>query len=202
MRLFRFLIKLLPAVVAVGLTFVIIFFLTPSWQQSVITGLLAEDTQRQWQVNGIELSPFGIEAAGVFVLQEGAGAEIRQLSLAGPIWQVLFTRSLRIDSGEIRGLVLDVTEVQVGDTSTSDWQSFLDRVSSDTEFWEERIGLLLRKAGGSGWDVNAENLAISGMVLLPGNELVPLELMVLQADSTSPESVHVERLQERGEQML
>jgi len=203
MRVIRFSVKFLMAVLAVGLTFAIIFFLTPSWQQSVVEKVLESDTGRQWQVEAVELTPVGIEAAGVFVLQEGAGVEVSQASLSGPVWQIPFTRVVRIESGELRGLVLDLTHVRVGNTATRDWETFLKRISSDTDFWEERIGLLLHKARESGWGLEAQNLAVTGTVLMPGNELIPLEIMILHADSAEPDAVRVEYLADReGPRML
>jgi hypothetical protein len=86
MRLFKFLTRLLLAFLAVGLTFGIIFFLTPSWQQSVVSDILAKDTERRWQVEEIKLTPFSVEGAGIFMLQTPIGAEIKRLNVSGPVW--------------------------------------------------------------------------------------------------------------------
>jgi hypothetical protein len=194
MRLFKFLTRLLLAFLAVGLTFGIIFFLTPSWQQSVVSDILAKDTERRWQVEEIKLTPFSVEGAGIFMLQTPIGAEIKRLNVSGPIWQVPFTRRIVIDSGEVSGLLLDVNQVRVGDTTSSDWQSFLERVSEDPAFWEERLGLVLAKVSALGWDLSLENVVITGQVLMPGDRIIPLRLLVLEADSERPEQVNVQHL--------
>lgn len=194
MRLFKFLTRLLLAFLAVGLTFGIIFFLTPSWQQSVVSDILDQDTERRWQVEEIKLAPFSVEGAGIFMLQSPIGAEISRLNLSGPVWQVPFTRRIVIDSGEVSGLLLDVNQVRVGDTTSSDWQSFLERVSEDPAFWEERLGLVLAKVSALGWDLSLENVVITGQVLMPGDRIIPLRLLVLEADSERPEQVNVQHL--------
>jgi hypothetical protein len=194
MRLLKFLTRLILAFLAVGLTFGIIFFLTPSWQQSVVSDILAKDTERRWQVGEVNLSPFSVEAAGIYMLQTPIGAEIPHLELSGPVWQVPLTRRIVIDSGEISGLVLDVNQVRVGDTTSSDWQSFLDRVSGDPAFWEERIGLVLAKLSASGWSLDMENVVITGQVLMPGERVIPLRLLVIEADTDSPRDVKVQPL--------
>lgn len=194
MRLFKFLARLLLALLAVALTFGIIFFLSPSWQQSVVSEILAKDAERSWQVEAIELSPLGVEASGVFMLQNAIGAEVSRMELSGPIWQVPFTRRVMLSSGEITGLVLDVSQVRVGDTTSSDWQSFLRRVSDDPDFWEERLGLVLHKVTALGWGLSMEDVVITGQVLMPGGRMIPLRLLIIEADSDQPEDVTVQTL--------
>lgn len=194
MRILKFLTRLFLAFLAVGLTFGIIFFLTPSWQQSVVSDILAKDTDRRWQVGKINLSPFNVEAAGLYMLQPPIGAEIPHLELSGPVWQVPFTRRIVITSGEISGLVLDVNQVRVGDTTSSDWQSFLDRVSGDPAFWEERLGLVLAKVSAMGWGLNMENVVMTGQVLMPGDRIIPLRLLVIEADTEAPGNIKVQHL--------
>lgn len=194
MRLFKFLARLLLALLAVALTFGIIFFLSPSWQQSVVSEILAKDAERSWQVEAIELSPLGVEASGVFMLQNAIGAEVSRMELSGPIWQVPFTRRVMLSSGEITGLFLDVSQVRVGDTTSSDWQSFLRRVSDDPDFWEERLGLVLHKVTALGWGLSMEDVVITGQVLMPGGRMIPLRLLIIEADSDQPEDVTVQTL--------
>lgn len=202
MRIFKFLTRLLLAILAVGLTFGIIFFLTPSWQQSVVSDILQRDTERRWQVETINLSPMGVEAAGIFMLQNPIGAEISSLTLSGPIWKAPFTRRIEIGSGEVNGLLLDVNQVPVGDTTSSDWQSFLKRVSGDPAFWEERLGLVLAKVSALGWELSLENVVITGQVLMPGDRVIALKLLVVEADSELPENVTVQHLPASQGEML
>lgn len=200
--LLKFSGKILIALLAVGLTFAILLYLTPSWQKSLAMEFLSRDTERRWQVEDIRLGPNGLQMAGAFVLQDKLGAEIQFLEIKGPLWTAPFSRQVRVESGEVRGVLLDLSQVQLGDTTSTDWQSFVSRVSDDMAFWKERLGLLLRKAEAQGWRVDLEDVSISGEILMPGQRVVPLRLHVLTANSQAPDQVEVQLLRAQAGPVL
>ncbi len=200
--LFRFLVRLILALAAVVLTFAILLFLIPSWQRAVVERALPERSGEQWQVGRIGFTPTEINAGDIFVLQDGAGLEIGDLTLAGPFWKSPFAGVLEITSGEISGVFIDVSTISVGDLTSSDWRSFVERISGDTAFWEERIGLVLSKVAERGWNLSVEDVSIRGQALLPGERMVPLNLHLIEADSRQPQEVSMETLEEDPEAFL
>ncbi|HKJ90094.1 MAG TPA: hypothetical protein VJ960_03105 [Oceanipulchritudo sp.] len=200
--LFRFLVQLVLALFAVALTFVILFFLMPSWQKAVVERVLPETAGEQWQVGRIGLGPTEMTAGDIFVLQDGAGLEIGDLVLAGPFWKTPLSGALEVTSGEISGVFIDVSTISVGDLTSSDWRSFVERISGDTAFWEERIGLILSKVAESGWNLSLKDVSIRGQALLPGERMVPLSLHLIEADSREPQEVRLETLAEDPEAFL
>ena len=60
-RTFKFLINLALALVAVAITFVILFFITPKWQKTVLEKTLARDSGRQWRVESVRILPTHLE---------------------------------------------------------------------------------------------------------------------------------------------
>lgn len=200
--LFRFLVQLVLALCAVALTFVILFFLMPSWQKAVVERVLPEKAGEQWQVGRIALGPTEISAGDIFVLQDGAGLEIGELTLSGPFWKSPFAGVLEVTSGEVSGVFIDVSTISVGDLTSSDWRSFVERISGDTAFWEERIGLVLSKVAESGWNLSVTDVSIRGQALLPGERMVPLSLHLIEADSRDPQAVRIEPLAEDPEAFL
>ena len=202
MLLFRFLVQLVLALCAVALTFVILLFLIPSWQKAVVDRVLPQEAGEEWQIGRIGLGPTKISAGEIFVLQDGAGLEIRELTLSGPFWKSPFAGVLEITSGEISGVFIDVSTLSVGDLRSSDWRSFVDRISGDTAFWEERIGLILSKVAESGWNLALTDVSIRGQALLPGERMVPLNLHLIEADSREPQAVRIEEIAEDPEAFL
>ncbi len=185
-RSLKLILNLLLALVAVALTLLILFFITPSWQKSALEGVLARDTARQWQVGSVNLQPGSLEMEQVFVLDGSVGAEVKFLELDGPFWMAPFTQTVQIDSGSVVGLDLDVSQVPVGDPTSVDYQAFLHRVSTDEAFWKERIGLVLSKLSATGLHIRVRDLDISGQVRMPGKEVVPVRWTIIQADSSAP----------------
>lgn len=185
MRVIKFLAKLLVALVAVVLTFGILFFLMPRWQKAAVDELLSHDPARQWQVGTVRMSPFKLEATDVFMLENPVGAEIATIELNGPFWMSPISGVIGIESGRITGFMVDASQLRVGDLTSEDWQSFLARVSSDVGFWEERVELVLRKLAATGWAVSMTEVRIEGQVLMPGNTLIPVSMRIVQADSRS-----------------
>jgi hypothetical protein len=53
---------------------------------------------------------------------------------------------------------------------------------------------VLAKVSALGWDLSLENVVITGQVLMPGDRIIPLRLLVLEADSERPEQVNVQHL--------
>lgn len=194
MRLIKFLMKLALAFLAVCLTFLIIFLLLPSWQKAVVEKTLARDEDRRWQVESVRLGPTGLEVGGLFMLDGPVGAEVGLAQLEGPFWKIPLSGMLEVDSGEISGFFVDVSKVRVGDLTSEDWQSFLERVSGDVEFWEERLGLILQKISASGYAMSLKNIEIRGNVLMPGERMIPVSMMVIEADSREASEVKIRAL--------
>ncbi|MEX0332727.1 MAG: hypothetical protein AB3N64_15030 [Puniceicoccaceae bacterium] len=190
-KLFKFLLNLAMAIVAVGLTLIILFFVTPSWQKSAVEKVLEEDSTRQWQVGSVHVRPMVVEVEEAFVLDESVGVEVKYARISGPLWKLPFTGRLEVDSGEISGLVLDLGKIKVGDPTAEDYQDLLKRVSGDPEFWEERVGLVLSKFSASGLRLHVRNLQIGGMVLMPGGKVIPVRWFIIEADSDAPRLIKV-----------
>jgi hypothetical protein len=191
-RVIKLFLNLVLASVAVGLTLLVVFFITPSWQKLFVEEALSQDTARRWQVGSVSISPTGVELEDVYVLDGPVGAEIKYIQWEGPLWKILLSQSLEIESGSITGLDMDVSKIRVGDLTSDDYQAFLKRVSGDVDFWKERIGLVLSKISAMGMDVRIENLQISGSVLMPGEKTVPVRWTVVTADSRSPRLIKIE----------
>lgn len=195
-RLIKLLINLVLALIAVAMTLLIVFFLTPSWQKRLLEDALAQDTARQWQVGKVRIQPFGAEVEDLFVLDGSIGAGVNFLQASGPLWKLVVFGELDIVSGSIIGLEMDLSKIRVGDLTSEDYQAFLDRVSNDPEFWEERIGLVLSKAAVQGFRIRLTNVPVSGKLLMPGNKLVPVRWTIVQADSDAPRLIKVQRYME------
>jgi hypothetical protein len=98
---------------------------------------------------------------------------------------------LEIHSGEISGLSIDLSDLRIGDPTSSDYQKLLKRVSSDPGFWEERFGLLLGKVAVNGIQVRISDLEVGGRVLMPGDQLVPVRWTIVNADSAAPRLIRI-----------
>ncbi|HSH09670.1 MAG TPA: hypothetical protein VK995_04745 [Oceanipulchritudo sp.] len=200
-RLIKLLLNLVLALMAVAVTLLIVFFMTPSWQKRLVEDALAQDRERQWQVGTVRIQPFGLEVESLYVLDGSIGAGIDFLQASTPLWKLLLFGELEIESGSIIGLEMDLSKIKVGDLTSEDYQAFLDRVSNDPDFWEERIGLLLSKAAVQGFRISIRDMPISGKLLMPGNKLVPVRWTIVQADSAAPRLITVQRYME-PERML
>jgi hypothetical protein len=183
MRVLKFLAKLLIALLAVVVTFAILFFLMPGWQKAAVEEVLSHDQARRWQIGTVGLGPVRVEASDVFVLEGPVGIEIGRIVADGPFWLSPFSGVIEIESGRIQGFNLDASRLRVGDLTSEDWQSFLKRISTDASFWEERTGLVLDKLAATGWEVSMTEVLLEGSVLMPGNTLVPVSMKIIQADS-------------------
>jgi hypothetical protein len=191
-RVIKLFLNLVLASIAVGLTLLVVFLITPSWQKLFVEETLSRDSARRWQVGSVSIHPTGVELEDVYVLDGPVGAEIKYIQWEGPLWKILFSQELEIESGSITGLDMDVSKIRVGDLTSDDYQAFLKRVSGDVDFWKERIGLVLSKLSAMGMDVRIENLQISGSVLMPGEKVVPVRWMIINADSRSPRLIRIE----------
>jgi hypothetical protein len=191
-KLLKFLLNLTMALIAVCLTLGILFLLKPSWQKSALDELLKKDDTRSWRVETVRIQPASIEVENIFILDGDVGAEIKFARVAGPIWKFPLTGHLDIRSGELTGLNLDLSKVRVGDPTSEDYQTLLRRVSLDPDFWEERVGLVLSKLSAMGIKVRIKDMQLGGMVLMPGDKVVPVRWMIAEADSDAPRLIRVE----------
>ncbi len=182
-RILKFFFNVILALLAVGITFLVIFFLRPGWQQAALERLMEADPQRQWQVESVDLSPGQVLLEGLFVLDGPVGLEVEKLQLEGPFWSIPLRRQLSVKTGDLTGIFLDLSEVKVGDLTSRDWQEFVQRVAEDEDFWEERVDLVLSKASAVGLDIRLENVEVSGEALLPGGLMVPVRWRIVEADS-------------------
>lgn len=201
-RLIRFIGTLVLALLAVAITFGVLIFFIPTWQMPVVERVLEADTERQWQVGTVSLTPGRIAAGEVFILDNGMGLEIKSLEIRGPFWKAPFQRVLQVDGGEIDGLFLDLSQLQIGDTTSRDWQSFLERMEEDPDFWNERFAHVLHKIGDTGLDAVIKDLDLKGQVLLPGQRMVPVRFSIVHADSRDPSSLELLPLGAEQERML
>ena len=190
-RLIKFMINLILALVAVGMTLLVIFFITPSWQKTVVEGALARDTARKWQIGKVDIKPNTIAIENLYVLDGKVGAGMKYVQFDGPLWKLVLFGELEIESGSVMGLDLDVSEVKVGDLTSEDYQGFLKRISGDVEFWRERVALVLSKVSATGVRVHMENMQINGRVLMPGDESIPVRWVIEEADSMSPRLIKI-----------
>lgn len=197
MSVLKFFGKIAVALIAVALTFLVIFLLTPGWQQSVVEEILDRDPARKWQVGSVAIGLTHVRAEEVFMLEGPVGVEMGGLHLKGPLWAGLLSGLFEINSGEVSDLYVDVSQLQVGDLTSQDWQGFLSRISGDLAFWEERVGLVLSKLAATGWHARIEDLEVSGQALMPGNRMVPVRFVILEADSREPGQVRLRELAER-----
>jgi hypothetical protein len=191
-RILKLLLNLVMALIAVCFTLVVIFFITPSWQKSALEEVLKRDEARAWKVSEIRIQPNGLEAEDLFVLDGAVGAEVKFARMSGPVWKFPFTGLLDIRSGEITGLSLDLSKIPVGDSTGDDYRRILERVSTDPEFWEERVGLVLSKISATGIRIRIQDLQLGGKVLMPGDKVVPMRWIIKDADSNSPRLIRVE----------
>ncbi|MGA1204247.1 MAG: hypothetical protein ACO3ZW_00330 [Opitutales bacterium] len=193
-RIIKLILNLVLALIAVGLTLVILFFTTPSWQKSVAEQVLARDFARKWQLESVNLQPLGLELEKVYVLDGPIGAEVKFIQMSGPLWKLPFTGVLEVESGSVMGLDIDVSQVGVGDLTSLDYQAFLFRVAGDTDFWQERVALVLSKLSAQGVDVSLRDTKISGTILMPGNKRIPVHWLIVEADSRAPRLIRVQPL--------
>ena len=200
MWFFSFLFKLLGALVAVALTFFIIFLMNPSWQKGVVETALKQDTSRQWQVGEVMLNPVHVSMVDLYMLEGAMGAGIRDIQLRGPFWMAPMTGRIEVESGILDELSMDLSRIPVGNLTSEDWQSFLSTVSTDISFWEERVDLVLQKLAAGGWDYVIKDVIVAGAILLPGQSLIPVRFRILEADSREPGHVRIEAL-DRPERM-
>ena len=193
-RFIKILFNLGLALVAVFLTLVVIFLLTPAWQKAVTEDLLARDSARRWQLDSIHIRPAWVEAQGIYVLEGPIGAEVRLIEMTGPLWKLPFTGTLDVESGRLSGLEADLSQLRVGDLTSEDYQTFLGRVSGDPDFWKERIGLVMSKISAAGLELKLRDVEITGRVTMPGGHVVPVRWRIVEADSTAPRLTRVEPL--------
>lgn len=193
-RILKLLFNLILAFLAVGITFAVIFFFNAGWQQSAVERLMAADPQRQWQVESVRLSPTEIHLGGLFVLDRSVGAEVDTVLLKGPFWSSPLRQEVKVTGGLLSGIFLDLSEVKVGDLTSSDWQEFVQRVANDEAFWEERVDLVLSKFAATGWEIRIEDVEVRGETLLPGGMMVPLQWRIVEAGSAEDDVIDLEPL--------
>ena len=197
-RLLKFFLNLALALVAVSLTFLVIFFLTPAWQKRVVQEALARDSARSWQFESVDIKPHRVEVENLYLLDGDIGAGIHYAQFNGPLWKLALMGDFHVTSGSVIGLSLDVSKVKIGDLRSKTYQDFMERVSADPEFWKERVGLVLSKFSAYGVRVQLENVQINGHVIMPGQTVIPVRWVILQADSTAPRLIQLEPLAEKN----
>lgn len=200
-RFIKYSLNILLAVIAAFLTLVIVFFLTPPWQKWFLESVLEQDPGRQWQVGAVRIQPFSVDLSEVFVMDGNIGAGARHVHASGPFWKLPILGRLEVDNGTISGLDMDLSQLRVGDQTSEDYQAFLARLSSDSDLWEERIGLLVSKAAAQGIEVSLRDLVINGTLFMPGERIIPVNWKVVQADSDSLDQIEVEPSELTGKEL-
>lgn len=190
-RVIKLLINVVLAILAVVLTLGVLFFLNPSWQKVVVENMLSKDPVRQWQIESVRIHPGKVEALELFVLEGSAGAGIRILELNGPFWKIPFTGVVEVETGRISGLQADLSRMRVGDLTSEDYQAFLSRVSGDEDFWRERLGLVLGKLSATGLRLRLRDVEVSGELIMPGGQVIPVDWLILEADSDAPRLIRL-----------
>ncbi len=190
-RLLKFLLNLLLALVAVALTFILIFFLTPAWQKRAVEEALARDTERTWQFDSVDIKPMRLQLEEVYMLDGDAGIGVQYVQLDGPLWKLPLLGEFEVESGSLIGLSIDVSKVDVGNTASRAYQDMLKRVSGDLDFWKERVALVLGKVSAAGVRVQLKNVQVEGHVIMPDNIVIPVRWVILEADSLAPRSIEL-----------
>ena len=179
-RIIKFLFSLSMALVAVVITFAIIFFITPSWQKGLVDRGLARDTGRQWLVDSVRIRPTNVQVANLQVLEGAIGAKIEMAALSGPFWKSPVAN------------VLDLKAFDVGDLTSREWKILSAQVGEDEELWTERINLVLSKLGASGWTIHVNNLEVDGIILMPNEEQIPVRWLIVEADTRDLSKTRIE----------
>lgn len=190
-RLLKFLLNLILALVAVCLTFLVVFFLTPSWQKRAVEEVFSWDSTRSWQLDAVQIKPHTVEVENLYLLDGDVGAEVKFAQLDGPLWKLPILGELDVQSGSVIGLSLDVSNVKIGDLRSRTYQDFLQRVSADAEFWKERVALVMSKLSAHGLRVQLHNVQINGHVIMPGQTVIPVRWVIVQADSQDLQSIEL-----------
>lgn len=190
-RLFKLFFNLILAGIAVALTLGILLFLNPSWQKAAVEEVLARDTARKWQVEKVAIHPAQIELEEVFMLEGEVGAEAKLIQVNGPLWKAPFTGLVEVESGLVDGLEVDLSQVRVADASAKDYQLFIRNLSGNEEFWKGRIALVLGKFSATGFDLHIRNTQLSGRVLMPGNKIVRVNWIIVDAHSDAPRMIQI-----------
>ncbi|MEX0322589.1 MAG: hypothetical protein AB3N63_10550 [Puniceicoccaceae bacterium] len=191
-RLIKFIFNLILAVVAVALTLGILLFLNPSWQKAAVEEVLARDTERKWQVENVALGLEQVELEEVFMLEGEVGAEAKLVQVNGPLWKAPFSGLVEIESGIVSGLEVDLSQVNIGPRATEDYQTLLKNLSKNEEFWKGRIELVLGKFAATGFALHVRNTLITGRVLMPGNKIVDVNWVIVDAHSDAPRMIKIE----------
>ena len=200
-RFIKILLNLLLASIVAGLTLIIVFFMAPAWQKHLLEKAMARDTGRQWQVGKVSIQPFSIDLGDVYVIDGSVGAGARHIHASGPFWKMVLFGELEVENGSVLGLDMDLSKIQVGDQTSEDYQAFLGRLTTDTQLWEERIGLLISKASAEGFSVDIKDTTINGTLLMPGERIVPVNWRVVEADSDNLENIRVEPIEPAGQEL-
>lgn len=193
-RLFKFVLNLILALVAVVLTLLILFSLNPSWQKAAVEEVMARDTERKWQVETVSIGAEQLLFEELFMLEGEVGAEVDLVQIKGPLWKAPFTGLLEIESGIVSGLEVDLSQVRIGDRSAADYQVFLQNLGTNEDFWKGRIQLVMGKFAASGFDLHIRNTEISGRFLMPGNKIVHVDWMIVDAHSDAPGLIKIKPL--------
>jgi hypothetical protein len=138
----------LCAAVAVAATLVVLFLFQPGWQTESARKLLAQDSDRQWDLGSLSLSSQGVEVEDLFILDRSGGLEVGTLSLELD-WFSLLTGSISVRSGTVTRAFIDLSEIPID----ANVRYHLIRAKEDPgellAWMEAKIEDLLRASGGN-----------------------------------------------------
>lgn len=189
--LIRFVFSLIAALVAVVVTFVVLFFTMPSWQEGILRTVMKEDPEQRWTVERILLRPSAIELDRFFYLGHGVGVELGTLRLQTPWWRALLSGHLDVKSGLIDGFMVDLSQMSPERLQAGDISEWLTDGTFDDTFWQTRLQMLLSRVEGRGQSFRLEDVTLRGQVLLPRDYVIPVQLYIEVADSRDREALEV-----------
>jgi hypothetical protein len=168
---FRFLFSLIVAFLAVVLTVGLVLAFNRDWQRDLVESALERRTGLQWSIEKAWFArPDHFRAEEVFALKGIEGVEVGVVDLRFDLGRSLGTEEIVVAGGRLERLVLDLSTMPpeaLGLTAaqlargTPGREATLAAVSDLTEF-------ALMRVEAAGLTVELNDLAVDGVVLLPG----------------------------------
>lgn len=189
-RFFRFLFNLFLAALAAGFTVLLVLYWFPDMQKSLLLRYLENDPRRSYQVEHMQLRFNGFEGTGIFVLDGGNGVQLDQINLAGPLLFSALRREVKVTSGRMDGVFIDLSMMHAG--GSFDPANFLTEANEyQRKRWmTEQIRRVLSYLDQQGWTYDIRDVHIDGSLLMPGFYLQ----FVLEVERADNDAIELEVL--------
>jgi hypothetical protein len=187
----RTLLNLILALLAVGITLLVVFFMMPSWQQAAVERLLEEDRSGAWQVDGVRFSPTTATVDKLFYLGNGIGVELGPAELRLDLLGSLLGSTVKVSGATIEQALIDLSSVNLEGYSEADWAALPQRAATDPEFWETRVQVVLGRLRSQGVYVELENVQWSGGALFPNDIFVQFQWQLVRASNRDALEVEI-----------